>query len=207
MPRFLAMICAGLLVCVAPAFATSSGPSTHTRTLNVRGIGQQAPAGDVDASNGNACNASDWVDNCPSGDCQCIEFTGVTGSVSGIKGPVTISDFFVTSDQGVNPATEPAVGDSPSPSCNLFLGVLTVITNSGSQSRTINLIGTTCKHVIGVSARNPTGTHDKDLISGGWGISDQPAPNPDTSGWGELVGQLIHSTNALSLKLTGTVTQ
>ena len=207
MPRFLGMICAGLLVCVAPAFAASSGPTTHTSTVNIKGTGQPAPAGDVDAGNGNACNANAWVDNCPSGNCQCIEITGVKVSGSVDKGPATISNFFVTTDEGINPATEPAVGDGPNPKCDLFLGVATVTSASSGKTKTINLIGTSCKHVIGVSAKNPSGTHDKDLISGGWGISDDPPPSPDASGWGTLVGQVIQKTGAVSMKVTGMITQ
>jgi hypothetical protein len=43
-------------------------------------------------------------------------------------------------------------------------------------------------------------------MSGGWGISDTPAPTKSISGWGTFTGTTIKATNAVSLSLSGWVT-
>ncbi|MGH7935274.1 MAG: hypothetical protein ACREQN_19200 [Candidatus Binataceae bacterium] len=119
-----------------------------------------------------------------------------------------MSNFFVTIDQGSNPATEPQIVNGPSPSCNLVFGVVTLTSQTTGQAITLNLEGTSCKHVIGISANNPSGKHDKDLLLGGWGISNDPVPSPnDASGWGTFTGTVINGSNAAAFKLSGDVTQ
>jgi hypothetical protein len=96
-----------------------------------------------------------------------------------------VSNFFVTIDQSVDPATEPTVGTGPNPRCEPFLGILT--DTSSTESKTLNLFGVSCKKVIAISNGNPSGNHVGDTLEGGWGISATPAPpSPDASGWGHL---------------------
>lgn len=85
------------------------------------------------------------------------------------------------------------------------MGILTVADKS-DNSTTLNFLGVACKHVTGITTKNPGGTHNKDLLSGGWGISDTPASTKPESGWGTFTGSVIKSTSALSLTLTGWVT-
>ncbi len=198
--------CVGMLVAGVIAFAAvgaaraGSGPATKPATAIIKGTAAPAPSNDIDVVTG-ACNVSAWVDVCPSGSCSCLEIQSPTIGASG-KGKLTASNFFVTTDKGVNPATEPAVNGGPDPRCNFMTGVVDLADNQGG-SFTINIIGTSCKHVIGISAKNPTGKHDQDLISGGWGISADPAPNPPESGWGTWTGSAKASTQAVLIHLSG----
>ena len=86
-----------------------------------------------------------------------------------------------------------------------LLGILT--DTSSAEAKTLNLFGITCKKVIGVSIKNPSGNQIGDTIVGGWGISATPAPDPDASGWGTLTGSDTKSTNAVSIKISGLVTE
>ncbi len=206
MRRLSAAIIAGML-----AFATSAtvhaapgGPATKPVTAVIKGVGIPAPIGDVDTITG-ACNVSSWVDVCASGKCSCVEVDPVTIHTTA-KG-ASISNFFITIDDGTNPATEPAVGAGPTPRCSAIQGVFTLTAGNGGKSANFNLVGTSCKHVIGISVKKPQGTHDKDLVSGGWGISATPTPSPVSSGWGTMTGTVIKATNALSLNLAGWITQ
>lgn len=203
-----AIVIAGLLALAGftTAHAASSGPATKPVSAVIKGIGVSAPSSDVDPTTG-ACNVSSWVDVCPSGKCSCAEVSPVTIHASG-KGAATVLGFFVTIDKDVNPATEPAPTGSngPNPTCNPLRGVVAVQAG-GSSTFAINLLGVSCKHVIGISARNPQGKHDKDLISGGWGISADPTPSPDMSGWGTMTGSIIQTTSALTLNLAGWTTK
>lgn len=206
MRRLLAAIIAGMLACATSAtvHAAPGGPATKPVTAVIKGVGIPAPNGDIDTTTG-ACNVSSWVDVCGSGNCSCEQIDPVTIHTTA-KG-ASISNVFITVDNGFNPATEPTVGNGPNPRCNPFVGVLTLTFGNGGQSANFNLIGTSCKHVIGISVKKPQGTHDKDLVSGGWGISATPTPNPVVSGWGTMTGTVIKATNALSLNLAGWITQ
>lgn len=203
-----AIVIAGLLALAGftTAHAASSGPATKPVSAVIKGIGVSAPSSDVDPTTG-ACNVSSWVDVCPSGKCSCSEVSPATIHASG-KGAATVLGFFVTIDNDVNPATEPAPTGSngPNPTCNPLRGVVAVQAG-GSSTFAINLLGVSCKHVIGISARNPQGKHDKDLISGGWGISADPTPSPDMSGWGTMTGSIIQTTSGLTLNLAGWTTK
>jgi hypothetical protein len=126
------------------------------------------------------------------------------------KGVQTVSNFFVTSDQDVNPATEPPPppGTGPNPKCNVSRGILT--DTSSAEAKTLNLISVSCKKVIAISSGNPSGNHvgdTGDTIVGGWGISSSTIPSPDASGWGTLSGSEVKSTNAVSIKISGLVTE
>ena len=117
------------------------------------------------------------------------------------KGAQTVTNFFITEDPNINPATEPAVDSGPDPKCNPFRVILT--DTSSTQTKTLNAIGVTCKKV------NSSLMHVSDTIVGGWGIADISGsdPLPLASGWGTLSGSTNHSTNALSLAITGLVTE
>jgi hypothetical protein len=188
--------------------ASAAGPSTHTRTLNLSGTLMLASASDVDNGNGSACNVDPWVDVCSSatpGTCLCGEVTVSKASGSMDKGTQTVTNFFVTIDFGINPATEPAVGGGPNPKCNPFRAILT--DTSSTEAKTLNAFGVTCHKVTGISSSNPHGTHVGDTLSGGWGISATPAPNPLAAGWGTLTGADNNTTGATSVKLSGLVTE
>jgi hypothetical protein len=202
------LFCAAMLACALTAGAVTQGPLTKAVTGTITGIGTPDTV-DVDPTNGQ-CNFDTWVDQCPSGNdnCSCIQVSSpkATGSLG--AGGTVISDFFISIDNGSNPASEPPPnGIGPSPSCALYFAVMTLTSTSG-QSTTINSMGTSCKVVTGFSARNQNGTHDKDTLSGAWGISSDPAPSPtDASGWGTSTGTVIQSTQALTLHLSGDVTK
>jgi hypothetical protein len=200
--RFGAVICGAVLLFAGTALA--AGPTTHTRTLNITGVGAADP-GDADTTG--ACNVDPWVDQCsqPTG-CTCVKITVSKASGSMDKGVQTVTNFFVTGDENINPATEPTVGSGPTPKCNSFLGILT--DTSATESKTLNVFGVGCKKVIGISNGNPTGNHVSDTFVGGWGISATPAPPvPDASGWGTLSGSENHSTAAVAFKFSGLVTE
>jgi hypothetical protein len=206
-----------VLLCAGVALAKSSGPSTKPGRLVIMGTAAPATT-DVDPATG-ACNfvapgqTSSWVDGCSGTSptsCSCYDITVSKVSGSGLKG-ATVTDFFVTIDNDINPATEPAVGGGPDPVCNPFLGVAVVSQESGSKVTVANLVGVSCQHVIGISKNNPTGKHDKDLLLGGWGIDSASTPADTMSGWGTLTGTVNSKDNpkkpnAISLKLSGWVT-
>lgn len=190
--------CAAMLACAVSAGAATSTVATKSVSAVLTGIGTQYSSGQ--------CLFDTWVDQCPSSNCICVQVTSPKATGGGKNGPGAVSDFFLTIDNGSNPASEPPPGGiGPTPRCSLYFGVLTLTSSGGStNTETLNLIGTTCKHVVGISSKNQTGTHDKDLISGGWGISNDPAPSPkDGSGWGTVSGQVINGTNALTMHLVG----
>ena len=85
------------------------------------------------------------------GNCSCGVLTSATVTGSGLK---SVANFFVTSDQGFNPATAPTVDSGPNPECNLFLGTFTV-TDKSSNVTTLNFLGVSCKHVTGTTSSNP----------------------------------------------------
>jgi hypothetical protein len=201
MNKFLAVMFTAMFLWAGPALAKKpSGPSTHTATLNVKATGTSASGGEVGTDG--QCNFDDWVNVCPSGTCECDQGASPSGSGSVNKGKTTVTDFWITIDTGINPATEPTVDGGPTPKCNLFFGVLTAAGTTTGETVTVNMIGTTCHHVTS------KGVHDIDVLSGGWGISDDPAPSPnDASGWGTLSGTVNQSTNAILLKLSGDVTK
>jgi len=191
---------------VALAHGSGSGSGTKAVKLTIKGTGASAPGGNVGAD-GQCINTLDpWLDSyvCSGpGECSCNVLTSPTLSGSGLK---SVANFFVTTDQGINPATAPTVDSGPNPECNPSLGIFTVSDGSG-DSTTLNFLGVDCKHVTGISKNNPSGTHDKDLMSGGWGISSTPAPTNTISGWGTFTGTTIKATNAVSVTLSGWVTQ
>jgi hypothetical protein len=202
--RFGGVVCG--VVWLFAGTALAAGPSTHTRTLNITGIGAvDTNPSDVNAVSG-ACNFDSWVDQCSAGNnCGCLKITVSKASGSMDMGTQTVSNFFVTIDFGINPATEPAVGGGPNPKCNPFLAILT--DTSSTEAKTLNAFGVTCHKVIGISSSNPKGTHVGDTLSGGWGISATPAPNPLAAGWGTLTGSDSKTTGATSVKFSGLVTE
>jgi hypothetical protein len=185
--------------------ALAAGPTTHTRTLNITGVGA---SDSVDADATGACNVDPWVEQCSQvSGCTCLKITVSKASGSMDKGTQTVSNFFVTGDDNLNPATEPTPGGmGPNPRCSPFRAILT--DTSSGEAKTLNLYGVSCKKVIGISSANPSGMHVGDTIVGGWGISATPAPPvPDASGWGTLSGSDVKLTGATSVKISGLVTQ
>ncbi len=205
----IAVFSFGIAVMLASgALAKSSGPGTKAVKLTLKGTGGSAPGGNV-APDGQCYNTGDlWLDDytgtCSgAGNCSCSMLGSPKVSGGNLK---TVTNVFVTDDEGINPATEGAVGGGPAPECHPVLGIFTV-TETGSDLVTANFFGVSCKHVIGVSSNNPSGTYDKDLISGGRGVSGTPAPTKATSGWGTFTGTVDKATNAVSLSLSGWITQ
>lgn len=212
MNRFGSAILVAAFLIGGTAFAGSSpdvpsGPKTSTRTLNITGVGVNDIT-DVDGTTG-ACNVDPWVDHCSGTNCSCIQITVSKASGNMDKGAQTVTSFFVTVNNNVNPATEPAVGSGPSNGCNPILGILT--DTSSTDAKTINLFGVSCGKVIAVTPGNPQGKHVSDTLVGGWGISGSTTPSPDASGWGTLSGSVMSEQssrpNAISVKLSGLVTE
>lgn len=196
----LSGIFVGLLLAFASAGIANAG--TQSVAANIFGTGTAAGPAYVDTTNGNACNLSSWVDQCPSGNCQCITLTSPRIS----KRKVTVSNVFFTIDSGINPATESAVNSGPTPGCNPIFGTADLVDNTGG-SETLNFLGTSCRNVIKITRSNPQGVHNKDILSGGWGISSAPTPNPLVSGWGTLAGTVNSTTQAVKLHLRGKVSE
>ncbi|MGB8412048.1 MAG: hypothetical protein WCE23_04410 [Candidatus Binatus sp.] len=192
---------------VALAHGSGSGPATKAVKLVLKGTGATAGVGNT-GSDGQCVGTGDpWVDNytCSgSGNCSCIEVTArVSGN--GLKGG-SVSDFFITSDSGINPVTVTPVSPGPTPQCNLILGALTG-TDSSSNVTTLNLVGVSCKKLIGVSSHNPSGSEPDNTMSGGWGVSSTPKPTQTISGWGTFTGTNIKAANSASLTLSGWITK
>jgi hypothetical protein len=184
-----------VFVGAASVFA-ASGPSTKNVTLNFKGTGT--------LSDPNAACTVGFSANCPSGTCQCVEVTGATAT--GNVKSLTVSDFFVTVDTGTDLADASAPDMSePNQKCNPIFGSVT-ISNSDFDA-TLNIAAVSCKHFVGISNKNPSGTHDKDIIGGGWGIAASPAPSPGASGGGLLTGTVVQSSQAVALKLSGPVSR
>ncbi len=208
MHKSLLLSFTAILLCASVALAKSSGPSTQTVKLTIKGTAASAPVGNT-GPDGQCTNTGDpWLDDYTGtcsvpGNCSCGMLSSPTVSGSNLK---SVANFFITGDDGINPATEPQVDSGPNPNCNPFLGIFTVTDKSGDLT-TINFLGVSCKHVTGTTSSNPGGTHDKDTLSGGWGISATPAPTNPVSGWGTFTGATIKSTQAVTLTLSGWVTQ
>lgn len=210
---FLAVI----FVCTGMAFAAHSGLSTKPRNLVVKGTLTGASSSQIDSAN-NACIYSSWVDRCPSGpgNCTCYVMNDPKISGSGLKGN-SVTAAFITLDPGTDPATQPVVVDGgPIPECYLVLGALE-LTNGSGDVTVINAIGTECANVKGISKKNPAGTVNKSVVSGGWGIDSASTPPDTISGWGTFTGT-VKGTNAgpgpmpipnmpISVKLSGWITQ
>jgi hypothetical protein len=208
MYRYLTFFCVMLFVVTGLALA-APGPSSSTRTLNINGTGSPASPNAVNTATG-ACNFSAWVDRCSGTNCNCVQVIPSTAGGSMDKGKQTVSNFFVTTDQDINPADNSLVG-APNGRCNPFFGVLTDAVGSTGETKTINLLGTTCKKVTGISKTNTSGNNVGDTLQGGWGITASPAPSPSASGWGTLTGSTTKNqgdlTSKVTIKLMGTVTQ
>jgi hypothetical protein len=186
--------------------ALAAGPTTHTRTLAIAGSAATASGGNVDTSG--ACNVDPWVDQCSQASgCECVEITVSKASASMDKGTQTVTNFFVTTDQNINAATEPTVSPGPDQKCTPFRGILTDTASSTGESKTLNLLGTSCRKITGITSSNPQGVHAGDVLVGGWGISNSTAPNPDASGSGTFTGSDVKSSGAVSIKLSGLVTE
>jgi len=188
------LLCAG----VALAHGSGSGPATKAVKIAVKGTSTSVSATLACTTSGNS-----WVDDyvCSEpGNCSCKEVTPATISGSDLK---TVSNFFVTTDVGFNPATATPVSPGPTPQCDLFRGSF-LITDSSGDTATVNFGGVSCEKLTGFSSKNPSGTEDQEMLSGGWGISDTPVPpSKALSGWGTFTGTHSDTSNEVSLKLSG----
>jgi hypothetical protein len=198
-----------MLACALTAGAVTQAPLTKAVSGVVSGVAAQDLNG-ADLGTDGQCNVTAWVDQCPSGvsTCTCLTIASPKAGGALASDGGTISDLFITIENAINPASEPPPnGIGPIPVCNGFLGVFTLTDKTG-QTETFNFAGSSCKHVIGISSKNQSGTHDKDILLGGWGVSNDPAPSPhDGSGWGEFTGTVLQSTQLMSLKLNGDITK
>jgi hypothetical protein len=206
MYKSVALSFTAILLCAGMALAQSSGTVTKHRTMVLKGAGAEASTADMDPVTGACKPLSDssswaWVDRCTGTNCDCYDISPAKLLGSGLKGS-TVTDFFVTIDNDINPATAPAVDGGPDPVCHPIFGVV-VVTDKDSNVTTANLMGVQCKHVRGTSKSNPAGNHDKDLMLGGWGIDSSDLTQ---SGWGTFTGKVNHNTSAVSLKLQGWIT-
>jgi hypothetical protein len=209
MHRLTIVFCAVLLT---GSVAAASGPLTHTRTLNIKATvtALVSPDPDVNAVTG-ACNVTPWVDQCSvSNNCRCAEVTVSTAAGSMDKGTQTITNFFVTTDKGNS--VDPVDGNAPlvgglEGRCGPIHGVLTDKVSSTGETKTLNLFGTSCRVITGISSANPSGTKVGDILNGAWAIDGASPPSPPASGWGSFSGSSTNQTGAVSLKISGLVTE
>ncbi len=210
MYKSIVMSFAAILLCasVALAHGSGSGPATKSVKLTIKGTGATAPGGNT-GPDGQCVNTGDhWLDDYTGtcsvpGNCSCTEVSA-TISGSNLK---TVSNFYITDDEGVDPVTVTPVSPGPAnPSCHLNLGAFAVSDSSGN-STTLNFVGVTCEKLTGFSSKNPSGNETEETTSGGWGISSTPAPTKTISGWGTFTGTVNDNTHAASLTLNGWVTQ
>jgi hypothetical protein len=198
----------GLVVPLSCTVALAS--STSQRKVTVNGT-VDFEVGKNDVGPDGQCNVAEWVNQCPSGNCACVQVidTSSSGNLFG-RAKIAAKNFFITIDLGLNPATAPVIGSGPEPEfCGLVYGVMTVSSNNGAEE-TFNALGTVCDQITGISKKKPEGTGEKLVLSGIGGISDTPAPNPPASGFGTFSAQVTITkakTYAASLTLTGLLTQ
>lgn len=209
MHRLKIVSCVTLLMfCASGAFA-ASGPKSHRRTLNMSGTSTAliAPDANVDVTTG-ACNASAWVDQCSGTNCTCSEVTVSSASGNMDTGTQTVTNFFMTRDNDIDPATtNPAVVSGLVGNCNPLRAVLTDTVSSTSETKTINLLGMSCNVFNAISNANPGGNKVGRDFAGAWAIDGVSPPNPAASGWGVAAGTFTDATSAVSIKLKGPVTE
>ncbi len=129
----------GILVMFAGvALAKSSGPGTKAVKVTIKGTGGSAPGGNV-APDGQCYNTGDpWLDDytgtcSTAGNCSCSVLGSPKVSGGNLK---TVTNVFVTDDEGINPATEGAVGGGPAPECHPVRGIFTVTETGSDYSQT-----------------------------------------------------------------------
>jgi len=124
-------------------------------------------------------SSSDYDHYCPSGTCECEEFTGVlSGPLVGTDKNATLN---VTIDLGATTTLSETEGCVPFFAVMKFTTLIKKIHQT--ENETDNIVGTICSN---------SSTPDKDSISGGLGIvsSDVGA----TGGWGTLTSGSIDNT-------------
>ncbi len=164
-----AIIAAALAACVA-ASSAYAGSRTHG-VISGNAVSNFAGPCDVGYSQ-----------FCPSGNCQCQEFTGtIKGNLIG-TGSTTI---FVTIDYGAG------TGPTVAPSCYPFFASLAIDTSKDSEI--VNATGTSCLPAYGGTA----------TLTGSFGIDSSNIAG--LSGWGTLKGSLNTSTGAIVIRFSGTV--
>ena len=195
----------GLIVLLSGT--TALAHTTSKRALTVTGALEFS---DKNVGPSGQCAFTAWIDHCSSGDCVCVQVVNpvATGNLFGAA-PLAASNFFITIDTGVDPVTAPAVDGGPEPElCGLVVGVMTISSTKGRQL-TLNALGSVCDHIIGSTPANPKGTGDKFVLSGIGGVSDTPASNPPSSGFGTFTAQVQETSSKTfeaSLTLNGLLT-
>jgi hypothetical protein len=126
------------------------------------------------------------------------------------KGAQTITNFFVTTDKGDD--VDPVDGNAPlvgglEGRCGPIRGVLTDTVSSSGETKTLNISGTSCRVFSAVTSANPAGNKVGDTFNGAWAIEGTSPPSPPASGWGSFSGNSKNSTGAVSVKISGLVTE
>jgi hypothetical protein len=163
-----------------------------TQALAARGWAQIN--GTALAAISGACTQPGYDDQCPSGNCTCVEIPNATvGNVAGKARSLVgtgSANVFLTFDVGLEMPT--GVGQ-----CRPFFGIAEISTTTSSDptpvSRTLNLNGVNCDPVSG--SNQP--------VLGGFGILKNPAlPSPPRKGFGEIVqGSFLNGTSPAGLSL------
>jgi hypothetical protein len=206
----LAIVLCAVLLPFSVSVATASGTVTHTRTLNIAGTGNDlhSPDPKVNAVTG-ACNLTPWLDQCSvSNNCRCTEIAVSKASGSMDKGTQAITNFFVTTDKG--DSVDPVDGNAPlvgglEGRCGPIHGVLT--DTSAAETKTVNIFGTSCRVINAISSANPSGNKVGNMFNGAWAIDGASPPSPPASGWGSFSGSSTNSSGAVSVKISGLVTE
>jgi len=207
MRKLTSLACAVIL---SASVANAGSPTTRNRTLNIKGTSTSimAPDPSVDGATG-ACNFSAWVDQCSGVNCLCDEVTVSSASGSMDKGTQSVMNMFITSDKDIDPCGMTGCGlvHGLEGSCHPIRGVLTDTVSSTGETKTINLMGMSCRVFDAITPQNPGGNKIGRTFTGAWAINDDIPPSPAASGWGLFSAFSSNSTGAMSVKISGLVTE
>ena len=138
-----------------------------------------------------ACTVPGYGSQCRSGSCICIQIPNATvAKVPGQFGlGIGTANLFLTFDEGAEMPT--GVGN-----CIPFFGIAQLSTRAFNE--TLDLVGVNCDVLSGQVNQH---------VLGGFGIAQTPAPNPLSTGFGQIRGRFNRSTTgALALTLDGAIT-
>lgn len=177
----LAVGLTALALLALSAAQAHAGP-TEVRYATISGTASSPATG--------KCTEPGYDDQCPSGDCMCVQVSGATvanvSSEPSLAGTGT-ANLYLTFDIGAEMPT--GVGD-----CTPVFGIAELSTTRKKKSitETLNLVGVNC---------DALGTNPGPVL-GGFGVSQKPtAPSPPDKGFGKVTGSL--AGGALSLTLHG----
>jgi hypothetical protein len=175
-----------LVLSVAPALAATK----KIRWTQIVGTASEPAAG--------ACTEAGYANQCPGGQCDCVEVLDAT--VSNVSRKPSLAgtgkaNLFLTFDNGAEMPSH--VGD-----CTPFLGIAQLNTTSRGKpvTETLNLVGVNCD-ALETSPNQP--------VLGGFGVAQKPAPSPGSKGFGEIRGFLNgrNTGGPVSFTLHGPITQ